>query len=152
MLELELIDCGCEELVVEENEIIVYGPFDCFGKLQAYFEQNNFEIIESGFDRIPTMSKKLSAEEEAEEVQEILSDIVEFFDILAEDDDEDYDEDDDDLYEVICPECGETYLTDFESFEEDDVSCPACGAPFKLEESVLEKLTHDDVDASDKDK
>ena len=53
---------------------------------------------------------------------------------------------------VICPECGETYLTDFESFEEDDVSCPACGAPFKLEESVLEKLTHDDVDASDKDK
>ena len=92
------------------------------------------------------------AEEEAEEVQEILSDIVEFFDVLAEDDDEDYDEDDDDLYEVICPECGETYLTDFESFEEDDVSCPACGAPFKLEESVLEKLTHDDVDASDKDK
>lgn len=59
-----------------------------------------------------------------------------FFDVLAEDDDEDYDEDDDDLYEVICPECGETYLTDFESFEEDDVSCPACGAPFKLEESV----------------
>lgn len=85
-----------------------------------------------------------AAEEEAEEVQEILSDIVEFFDVLAEDDD--------DLYEVICPECGETYLTDFESFEEDDVSCPACGAPFKLEESVLEKLTHDDVDASDKDK
>ncbi|MBK7233268.1 MAG: YebC/PmpR family DNA-binding transcriptional regulator [Saprospiraceae bacterium] len=74
MLELELIDCGCEELVVEENEIIVYGPFDCFGKLQAYFEQNNFEIIESGFDRIPTMIKKLSAEEEAE-VQKLLDKI-----------------------------------------------------------------------------
>ncbi|MBK9270493.1 MAG: YebC/PmpR family DNA-binding transcriptional regulator [Saprospiraceae bacterium] len=74
MLELELIDCGCEELVVEENEVIVYGPFDCFGKLQSYFEQNNFEIIESGFDRVPTTTKKLSAEEEAE-VQKLLDKI-----------------------------------------------------------------------------
>lgn len=54
-----------------------------------------------------------AAEEEAEEVQEILSDIVEFFDVLAEDDDEDYDEDDDDLYEVICPECGENVSDGF---------------------------------------
>lgn len=74
MLELELIDCGCEELVVEENEVIVYGPFDCFGKLQSYFEQNNYEIIESGFDRIPTMIKKLGPEEEAE-VQKLLDKI-----------------------------------------------------------------------------
>ncbi|MGI6109376.1 MAG: CD1247 N-terminal domain-containing protein [Bacilli bacterium] len=92
-----------------------------------------------------------AAEEEAEEVQEILSDIVEFFDVLADDDDDEY-EDDEDIYEVICPECGETYLADFESFEEDDVFCPNCGAPFKLEESVLEKLTHgDESEASDKD-
>lgn len=111
------------------------------------------DVLDDITDALDVLAEaQYAAEEEAEEVQEILSDIVEFFDVLAEDDDEDYDEDDDDLYEVICPECGETYLTDFESFEEDDVSCPACGAPFKLEESVLEKLTHDDVDASDKDK
>jgi len=87
-----------------------------------------------------------AAEEEAEEVQDILSDIVEYFDILAgEDEDYDYEDEDDDLYEVICPNCGDVYLTDFESFEEDDVSCPSCGAPFKLEESVVEKLSGQDA-------
>jgi YebC/PmpR family DNA-binding regulatory protein len=74
MLELELIDCGCEEMSVEENEIIVYGAFDSFGKLQAYFEQNNYEIIESGFDRIPTTTKKLDPAQE-EEVQKLLDKI-----------------------------------------------------------------------------
>ncbi len=74
MLELELIDCGCEEMSVEENEIIVYGAFDSFGKLQAYFEQNNYEIIESGFDRIPTTTKKLDTAQE-EEVQKLLDKI-----------------------------------------------------------------------------
>ncbi len=74
MLELELIDCGCEEMSVEENEIIVYGAFDSFGKLQSYFEQNNFEIIESGFDRIPATTKKLDPSQE-EEVQKLLDKI-----------------------------------------------------------------------------
>jgi YebC/PmpR family DNA-binding regulatory protein len=74
MLELELIDCGCEEMSVEENEIIVYGAFDSFGKLQSYFEQNNYEIIESGFDRIPTTTKKLDPAQE-EEVQKLLDKI-----------------------------------------------------------------------------
>lgn len=74
MLELELIDCGCEEMSVEENEIIVYGAFDSFGKLQSYFEQNNFEIIESGFDRIPATTKKLDPAQE-EEVQKLLDKI-----------------------------------------------------------------------------
>lgn len=74
MLELELIDCGCEEMSVEESEIIVYGAFDSFGKLQSYFEQNNFEIIESGFDRIPATTKKLDPAQE-EEVQKLLDKI-----------------------------------------------------------------------------
>ncbi|MEO6190055.1 MAG: YebC/PmpR family DNA-binding transcriptional regulator [Saprospiraceae bacterium] len=70
-LELELIDCGCEELVVEGEEIIIFGPFDAFGKLQNYFETNNMEIIESSLDRIPTMTKKLSPQQE-EDVNKLL--------------------------------------------------------------------------------
>ncbi|MBK6353304.1 MAG: YebC/PmpR family DNA-binding transcriptional regulator [Saprospiraceae bacterium] len=80
MLELELIDCGCEELSVEGDEVIVYGAFDAFGKLQSYFEQHNFEIIESGFDRIPTTTKKLSPEQE-EEVNKLLDKIEEDEDV-----------------------------------------------------------------------
>lgn len=80
MLELELIDCGCEELSVEGDEVIVYGAFDAFGKLQAYFEQHNFEIIESGFDRIPTTTKKLSPEQE-DEVNKLLDKIEEDDDV-----------------------------------------------------------------------
>jgi len=80
MLELELIDCGCEELSVEGDELIVYGAFDAFGKLQAYFEQHNFEIIESGFDRIPTTTKKLSTEQE-DEVNKLLDKIEEDDDV-----------------------------------------------------------------------
>jgi len=80
MLELELIDSGCEELSVEGDEVIVYGAFDAFGKLQSYFEQHNFEIIESGFDRIPTTTKKLSPEQE-EEVNKLLDKIEEDEDV-----------------------------------------------------------------------
>lgn len=66
MLELELIDAGCEELSVEGDEIIIYGPFDSFGSLQNYFETNKLEIISSEFDRIPTVTKKLSEEQKLE--------------------------------------------------------------------------------------
>ena len=66
LLELELIDVGCEELSVQEDELIVYGPFDAFGSLQNYFESNAYEIVESGFDRIPTMSKKLTEDQQLE--------------------------------------------------------------------------------------
>lgn len=61
--------------------------------------------------------------------------------------DEDFDEslDEDDLYEVICPKCGEEYLTDFESFEADDVICPHCGEKFVLDDSVVEKLKQADA-------
>ena len=31
-LELELIDFGVEELFVEEDEILIYAPFDCFAR------------------------------------------------------------------------------------------------------------------------
>lgn len=73
-LELELIDCGCEELSEEGDEWIVYANFDSFGSLQNYFESNNFEIISSDFDRIPTMTKKLDPDQ-MEEVNKLLDKI-----------------------------------------------------------------------------
>jgi YebC/PmpR family DNA-binding regulatory protein len=80
ILELELIDVGCEELSVNGEEIVVYGPFDSFGSLQQYFEKENYEIIESDFDRVPTILKKLEAAQQ-EEVQKLLDKIEELDDV-----------------------------------------------------------------------
>jgi YebC/PmpR family DNA-binding regulatory protein len=65
-LELELIDFGAEELFEEEGNVVVYAPFESFGQLQKYFEEHNIEIISSGFDRIPQVTKELTEEQQAD--------------------------------------------------------------------------------------
>jgi YebC/PmpR family DNA-binding regulatory protein len=70
-LELELIDYGAEEVFVDDDGIIVYAPFENFGSIQSYFEENNKEILSSGFERIPQVLTKLTAEQK-EEVDKLL--------------------------------------------------------------------------------
>ena len=65
-MELELIDYGADELFEEDGNLVIYAPFESFGQLQKYFEENNIEIISSGFDRIPQITKELSEEEHLE--------------------------------------------------------------------------------------
>jgi transcriptional/translational regulatory protein YebC/TACO1 len=65
-LEFELIDAGAEEVFEDEGGIMIYGDFPNFGGLQKALEENEFEILSSGFDRIPTTLKKLSEEQEAD--------------------------------------------------------------------------------------
>ena len=65
-LELELIDYGAEEVFVDEDGIIVYAPFENFGSIQKYFEENNKEILSSGFERIPQVLTTLSEEQRAD--------------------------------------------------------------------------------------
>merc|ERR1712065_117393 len=72
-LELELID-------FEEEGIIVYAPFEQFGSLQSYFEENSIEIVSSGFERIPTTTKALS-DEEKEDVDKLLERLEEDDDV-----------------------------------------------------------------------
>jgi YebC/PmpR family DNA-binding regulatory protein len=64
-LELELIDFDVEEVFVDEEGVIIYAPFEQFGAIQSFFEENNVEIISSGFERIPTTTSKLGEEEQA---------------------------------------------------------------------------------------
>jgi len=70
-LELELIDLGLDELFADEDELMIYGEFEAFGKLQKYLEDNEYEIINSGFERIPNDLKELTEEQEAD-VQKLL--------------------------------------------------------------------------------
>ena len=80
MLELELIDFELEEVFDDEEGVIIYAPFEQFGALQSYFEENNIEILSSGFERIPTTTTKLT-EEQQEDVNKLLERLEEDDDV-----------------------------------------------------------------------
>ncbi len=79
-LELELIDFGAEEIFEDEDGILIYAPFESFGNLQKFLEEKNIEILSSGFERIPQVTKKLT-EEEAADVEKLLEKIEEDDDV-----------------------------------------------------------------------
>lgn len=79
-LELEMIDFGAEEVFADEDGILIYAPFGSFGTIQKELENREIEILSSGFDRIPQVTKELS-EEEAADVEKLLERIEEDDDV-----------------------------------------------------------------------
>ena len=66
-LELELIDYGVEELFEQvevdkdDNEtkvIVMYGDPTSYGSIQKYIEENGYELISGGFEKIPNVDLK----------------------------------------------------------------------------------------------
>lgn len=78
-LELELIDFGAEELFQEGEHIMIYGNFPDFGNIQSGLDEKGIEVIESGFERIPTTTKELNEQQQA--------DVEKLLEKLEEDDD-----------------------------------------------------------------
>tara|TARA_R100001369_G_scaffold20091_1_gene36786 strand:- start:288891 stop:289610 length:720 start_codon:yes stop_codon:yes gene_type:complete len=79
-LELELIDFGAEEIFEDEDGILIYAPFESFGAIQKELENRNIEILSSGFERIPQVTKKLSPEDAAD-VEKLLERLEEDEDV-----------------------------------------------------------------------
>ncbi|SHI51675.1 DNA-binding regulatory protein, YebC/PmpR family [Mesonia phycicola] len=79
-LELEFIDFGAEEVFDDEDGILIYAPFESFGAIQKELEDREIEILSSGFERIPTTTKKLS-EEEVADVEKLIEKIEEDDDV-----------------------------------------------------------------------
>ena len=79
-IELEFIDYGIEEVFLDEDDILIYAPFEYFGEIQSQLEKRKIEILSSGFDRIPQTTKKLN-KAQAEEVEKLLQKIEEDDDI-----------------------------------------------------------------------
>lgn len=79
-LELDMIDFGAEEVFVDEDGILIYAPFESFGAIQKELESRGIEILSSGFERIPQVTKELS-EEEAEDIEKLLEKIEEDDDV-----------------------------------------------------------------------
>jgi len=65
-LEFELIDHGAEDVFEEDENIMIYGSFENFGSLQKELENKEYEILSSGFERIPNNTTKLTKEQEVE--------------------------------------------------------------------------------------
>ena len=79
-LELEFIDFGVEEVFADEDGILLYGPFEHFGNIQKELEKRSFEILSSGFERIPQTLTKLTVEQ-TEEVEKLIEKIEEDDDV-----------------------------------------------------------------------
>ncbi len=78
--ELEMIEFEVEEIFEDEDGIIIYAPFEQFGSIQSYLEENNIEILSSGFERIPTTTTQLTPEQK-EEVEKLLEKLEEDDDV-----------------------------------------------------------------------
>ena len=68
-IELEFIDFGVNEVFIDNDGMLLYAEFESFGNVQKELENRNFEILSSGFDRIPKITKTLNKEEEEEVLQ-----------------------------------------------------------------------------------
>ncbi len=88
-LELELIDYGVDEVFEEEvedadenvtKEIVIYGAYEAYGQIQKYIEDNGFELISGGFERIPNVDLKDVTPEQRETLDKLTG--------LLEDDDD----------------------------------------------------------------
>ncbi len=79
-IELEFIDYGAEEVFVDDDGILIYAPFECFGAIQSALEERNIEILSSGFERIPQVTKTLNPEQAAD-VEKLLEKIEEDDDV-----------------------------------------------------------------------
>ncbi|MCK5825092.1 MAG: YebC/PmpR family DNA-binding transcriptional regulator [Ichthyobacteriaceae bacterium] len=81
-LEFELIDAGCEEIGIDEEEIIIYGEFSAFGDIHSKLEELNHEIISSEFEWVPMDLKELNEDE--------MADVDKLLEKLEEDEDVQY--------------------------------------------------------------
>ena len=81
-LELEMIDFGAEEVFIDEDGILIYASFESFGAIQKELESREIEILSSGFERIPQVTKELN-EEQVADVEKLLEKIEEDDDVQS---------------------------------------------------------------------
>ncbi|MBM3453109.1 MAG: YebC/PmpR family DNA-binding transcriptional regulator [Bacteroidetes bacterium] len=84
MLELELIDAGCEEIEKFDDKLVVSGDYTAFGTIAKALEDMNIEIKKSSLKRIPTSPVEFT-EDQLIEIEKVLDKI----------------EDDDDIQQVF---------------------------------------------------
>lgn len=67
----------------------------------------------------------------------------------CDDDDDDFDFDSEELYEVCCPECGNTVVLDEYMLEEGSMDCPGCGACLEFDFDDIKPAFIDELDTEE---
>lgn len=80
-LELELIDFGVDEVFVDEDEVIIYGAFEAYHKIQTFLEEQGIEIVSGEFERIPLDQKEVT-DEQRESIEKLLDRFEEDEDVV----------------------------------------------------------------------
>lgn len=84
-LELQLIDLGGEEVYEEEEEdqdgnvtkeIVIYGAYEAYGAIQKFIEDNGYELVSGGFERLPNVDLKEVTPEQRVDLDK-LTDLIE---------------------------------------------------------------------------
>ena len=90
--ELQLALCDCDddpEVFIEEQEdkdenitknVVIYGAYESYGAIQKYIEDNGYELVSGGFERIPNVDLKDVTPEQRETLDKLTG--------LLEDDDD----------------------------------------------------------------
>lgn len=90
--ELQLALCDCDddpEVFIEEQEdkdenitknVVIYGTYESYGAIQKYIEDNGYELVSGGFERIPNVDLKDVTPEQRETLDKLTG--------LLEDDDD----------------------------------------------------------------
>lgn len=90
--ELQLALCECDddpEVFIEEQEdkdenitknVVIYGAYESYGAIQKYIEDNSYELVSGGFERIPNVELKDVTPEQRETLDKLTG--------LLEDDDD----------------------------------------------------------------
>ena len=78
-MELELIDAGLEEIIVDEGTIYIHGEFTQFGNLATAIEGMGIEVVKASLERFPNQEVEFSDEQ--------MIDIEKLIDKLEDDDD-----------------------------------------------------------------
>ena len=80
-LELELIDCGVEEVEADdEGAVILTGVFEDYSNIQKYLEENGIEILSTEFVRVPNDLKEVTPEQR-ESIDKLLEKLEEDDDV-----------------------------------------------------------------------
>ena len=89
-LQLELCDCDDDpEVFIEEQvdeddnvtrNIVIYGAYSSYGAIQKFIEDNGYELVSGGFERIPNVDLKDVTAEQRETLNKLTG--------LLEDDDD----------------------------------------------------------------
>ncbi len=78
-LELELIDAGCDEIEVTDENIVIYGDYTSFGTLDKKLADMNIGVEKSSLQRFPKTLVDFTEEQ--------LTDIEKMLDKIEDDDD-----------------------------------------------------------------